>query len=134
MGDEQNSHGMSRLDRMEGLMQLLIDDHLKFNDEHKSLLTSQILLTDRMGKLVGTMETFAGELGELAVTIHQVAESQKELSVSQKELAGAQKELAGAQKELAEAQKELAEAQKHTDERMNALIAVVDDLIRRRPE
>jgi hypothetical protein len=127
MGDEQNGHGMSRLDRMEGLMQLLIDDHLKFNDEHKSLLTSQILLTDRMGKLVGTMETFAGELGELATAIQQIAESQMELSVSQKELSVSQKE-------LAETQKELVETQKHTDERMNALIAVVDDLIRRRPE
>ncbi len=88
MGDEQNGHGMSRLDRMEGLMQLLIDDHLKFSDEHKSLLTSQILLTDRMGELVGTMETFAGELEELTAEIQQIAESQKELSVSQKELAG----------------------------------------------
>jgi hypothetical protein len=120
VSNEPNGQSASRLDRMEGLMQLLIDDHLKFNDEHKSLLTSQILLTDRMGKLVGTMETFAGELGELAATIQQVAESQKKLSVSQKE--------------LADAQKELAETQKHTDERMNALIAIVDDLIRRRPE
>jgi hypothetical protein len=31
MGDEQNGHGTSRLDRLEGLMQLLIDDHLKFS-------------------------------------------------------------------------------------------------------
>jgi len=119
MGDEQNGHETSRLDRVEGLMELLIDDHLKFSDEHKSLLTSQVLLTDRMGKLVGTMGTFAEELGRLAEITRQVAESQKELS-----------EL---QKELSRSQKELYEAQKHTDERMNALIAVVDDLIRNRP-
>jgi hypothetical protein len=29
---------------------------------------------------------------------------------------------------------ELAEQQKHTDARMDALIAVVDDLVRKRPE
>lgn len=52
MGDEQNGHKTSRLDRIEGLMELLINDHLKFSDEHKSLLTSQILLTDRMDKLM----------------------------------------------------------------------------------
>ena len=105
MGDEQNGHETSRLDRMEGLMQLLIDDHLKFSDEHKSLLTSQVLLTDRMDKLVGTVDNLAGEVEKLTEQTSQLAESQKELS----------------------------EAQKHTDERMNALIAVVDDLIRNRP-
>ena len=99
MSDEQNGHGLSRLDRMEGLMELLIDDHLKFRDEHKSLLTSQVLLTEQVGKLT---ETTAG----LAETMKQVAASQKELS----------------------------DAQKHTDERMDALISSVDDLIRNRPQ
>jgi len=65
MCDEQNGHGTSRLDRPEGLKQLLIDDHLKFSAEHKSLLTSQILLTDRMDKLVGTVENLAGEVEKL---------------------------------------------------------------------
>lgn len=105
MGDEQNGGETSRLDRVEGLMQLLIDDHLKFNHEHKSLLTSQILLTDRMDKLIGTVDNLAGEVEKLTEKTSQLAESQKELY----------------------------EAQKHTDERMNALIAVVDDLIRNRP-
>jgi hypothetical protein len=91
MGDEQNGHSLSRLDRMEGLMQLLIDDHLKFSDEHNRLLTAQIVLTDAMNKT------------------------------------------AVAQKELAVAQKELAEAQTHTDRRMDALIAVVDGMIRKPP-
>ncbi len=92
MSEEQNGHGMSRLDRMEGLMQLLIDDHLKFSDEHNRLLTAQVLLTGRMGNLAETMQ------------------------------------------QLVKSQTELAEQQKHTDSRMNALIAVVDDLIRKRPE
>jgi len=91
MSDEQNGHGLSRLDRMEGLMQLLIDDHLKFSDEHNRLLTAQIVLGDRMDKLAETMQ------------------------------------------ELARSQKELADQQKHTDARMNALITVVDGLIRKTP-
>lgn len=104
MGDAQNGPGLSRLDRMEGLMELLINDHLKFQDEHKSLLTSQILLTDQVDKMAGTMGTFGKTMGTFAETMLKLAESQKELS----------------------------EAQKHTDERMNALIAVVDDLVRKR--
>jgi hypothetical protein len=51
MSDEQNGQGRSRLDRIEGLMQLLIDDHLRFTDDHKILLTAQVLQDDRLNKL-----------------------------------------------------------------------------------
>lgn len=91
MSDEQNGHGLSRLDRMEGLMQLLIDDHLKFSDEHNRLLTAQVVLTEAQ-----------------TVTERRV-------------------------KEAFLAIEELAEQQKHTDARMDALIAVVDGLIRKPP-
>ena len=47
-GTHENGSGESRLDRVEGLMALLIEDHVRFSDEHKQLLTSQILLTDRV--------------------------------------------------------------------------------------
>lgn len=52
MSDEQNGHGLSRLDRMEGLMQLLIDDHLRFRDDLRQLLTAQVVQGDRIDKLV----------------------------------------------------------------------------------
>ena len=91
MGDEHNGSGKSRLDRLEGLMELLIDDHLKFTDEHKRLLTAQVLLTE--------------------------AQQHTERSIQ----------------ELAQRIQELAESQKHTGERLNALINVVDDLVRNRP-
>jgi len=87
-GTHENGSGESRLDRLEGLMALLIDDHVQFREEHKQLLTAQILLTDRVDKLAVTLDT---------------------------------------------AIKELSASQRHTDERLNALIAVVDDLVRRRP-
>jgi len=81
-GDEQNGHAKSRLDRLEGLMELLIDDRLKFSDEHKLLLKAQVVLTDRVDKLALTVRELTG-------------------------------------------------AQKRNDDRLNALIHVVDDWIRR---
>ncbi len=81
---ESNGHADPRMDRLEHLMDLLITDHLTFTDEHKRLLTAQVLLT-------GTMQ------------------------------------------ELAEAQKRTDERMKATDVRLNALITVVDGLIRNRP-
>ena len=83
-GEEPNGSGRSRLDRMEGLMELLIDDHVRFQDDLKQLLTAQVVLTDRVDKLTVSVAT-------------------------------------------------LAEAQKHTDERLNALISIVDGLIRKQP-
>jgi len=71
MSDEQNGHGLSRLDRIERLMQLLIDDHLKLSDDHKMLLTAQVLQGERIEKL---------------------AESLKELEEARKLLAEAQKD------------------------------------------
>jgi len=76
--DPSNGGGeKSRLDRLEGLMELLIDGHLQFQQEHKQLLIAQVLLTDEVRKL--------------------------------------------------------AESQRHTEERLNALIDVVDDIVRKRP-
>ena len=80
----QNGSFDSRLNRLEGLMAMLIEDHLKFSEEHKQLLTAQVVLTDRVDKL--------------AIVVSEVVE-----------------------------------AQKHTDERLNALITVVDGIIRNRP-
>ncbi len=34
------------MDRLEKLMDLLITDHSAFSDEHRKLLTAQVLLTD----------------------------------------------------------------------------------------
>ena len=94
----ENGSGESRLDRMERMMALLIEDHVqfredhvRFDDEHKRLLTAQVVLTDRVDKLALRLDT--------TITAIQ----------------------------------ELTSSQRHTDERLNALIAVVDDIVRRRP-
>jgi len=70
--------GSARLERVEKLMELLIDDHLRFSDEHRQLLTSQVLLTDRMDRLTITMQ----ELAEAQkVTGDQMKETDERLSI-----------------------------------------------------
>jgi|HubBroStandDraft_5_1064220.scaffolds.fasta_scaffold2187908_1 hypothetical protein len=80
-----NENGSSRLDRIEHALELLIDDHVQFREEHKQLLTAQVVLTDRLDRLAKTVAANA-------------------------------------------------EAQKATDEQLNALIKIVDDMIRNRPQ
>jgi hypothetical protein len=90
-GTHENGSGDSRLDRLEGLMALLIEDHVQFREDHKLLLKSQVVLTDRVDKLAITMDNAI-----IAI-------------------------------------KDLTDAQRHTDDRLNALISVVDDIVRHRP-
>ena len=87
------NNGTGRLDRIEKALELLIHDHVQFREEHKQLLTAQVLLTDRVDKIARAVE----------------------------ELAAGQRELAAAHKELAAAQKELAAAQKVTELRVSEL-------------
>jgi hypothetical protein len=59
MEEQNGSSGPSRLDRIESLVERLVADHLTFRDEHRALLTAQVLLTDRMDKLTVTMQELA---------------------------------------------------------------------------
>jgi hypothetical protein len=56
---DQNGDKNPRMDRIERTLEMLVADHIAFRDEHKQLLTSQILLTDQMDKLTGTMQELA---------------------------------------------------------------------------
>jgi len=53
---EQNGYNNPRMDRIERTMEMLIADHVKFADEHNKLLTSQILLTDRVDRVAGSIQ------------------------------------------------------------------------------
>jgi hypothetical protein len=76
---EQNGHNNPRMDRLEKLMDLLITDHLSFTDEHKRLLTAQVVLTE---------------------TVQQLAEAQKRTEEAQKRTEETLKELAEGQSVL----------------------------------
>jgi len=45
-------NGTGRLDRIEKALEMLIDDHVQFREEHKQLLTAQVVLTDRLDRLI----------------------------------------------------------------------------------
>lgn len=59
---EPNGNSASRLDRIEAAIDLLINDHLAFRDEHRSLLRAQVLLT-------GTVEGLTARLDALTTTV-----------------------------------------------------------------
>ena len=85
---EQKPRDPTRLDRIEGLVEVLVNRHIEFEEEHKKLLIAQGVLTDRLDKLAAsTQEGFA----------------------------------------------EHKQAMRDFDERLNALIAVVDGLVSRNP-
>jgi len=46
-----NGHDPSSLDRLEALLEVLVNRHLEFEQEHKQLLTAQMVLTDRVDRI-----------------------------------------------------------------------------------
>jgi hypothetical protein len=88
MGDQENGHGKSRLDRIEEIMEVLANRQALIEDEFTRLLKAQVVMFD-------SMTTLTKRVDQLATRMDQ-----------------------------------LAEAQKHTDERLNALITVVDGIVR----
>jgi hypothetical protein len=67
MGDvEQNGHSNPRMDRLEKLMDLRINDHLSFTDEHKRLLTAQVVLTETVQQLAEAQKRTEAQLKENA--------------------------------------------------------------------
>jgi len=109
---ETQAHQEMRLDRF---MQAL--ERIERNQQQ--LLTAQVLLTDAQRK---TEE----KLGLLADSHLRLVENQQRQETEQRRLAQTQQD-------IAEALQRLAETQQHTEERLNALIQIVDELIRRRP-
>ena len=52
MADQRNNgHDNSRLERIEGLIEVLVNEHIEFAREHRQLLTAQVVLTDRLDRL-----------------------------------------------------------------------------------
>ena len=91
MGDESNGDNKNRLDRVEELLEVLVNEHIQFHEEHRQLLKAQVILYD---------------------TTQKLAQAQTDTNLRMAELAA---------------------AQKHTDEKLAALIDVVDSIVRRPP-
>jgi len=59
MGDELNGNDKSRLDRIEELLHVLVNEHIDFHEEHRELLKAQVLLYDAQRKTDGEMALLA---------------------------------------------------------------------------
>ena len=66
------NNGTSRLDRIERALELLIDDHVQFREEHKMLLTAQVLLTEAQKRTEEAQKRTDEKLAALAVTADEV--------------------------------------------------------------
>lgn len=58
-GNGENGNVEGRLTRLEQFVEVLTNEHIQFAEEHKRLLTAQVILTDRMDKLAGRMDKLA---------------------------------------------------------------------------
>lgn len=59
-GHEQG--GSERLDRIERALELMLDDHIRFREEHKQLLASQVLLTGSLELLSERVNTLTANI------------------------------------------------------------------------
>ena len=66
------NNGTARLDRIERALELLVDDHVQFREEHKLLLTAQILLTEAQKRTDEALKRTDEKLAALAVTVDEV--------------------------------------------------------------
>lgn len=114
--EETNGHGESRLDRLELIVLDLGESQEKLMDSQKLLLHAQGVLYDETVKIAKQLSELAGDVDQLAGTVHELSEAQGQATENIKKLS-----------------EESAEFQKSTDERLNALINIVDDLVRKRP-
>jgi ABC-type transporter Mla subunit MlaD len=93
-------------------MELLIDDHVKFSNEHNKLLTAQVLITDAQTRTEKHVQELAQALKHTDERLTELTERLNELT---------------------EGINELKERINELTERLNALITVVDGLIRKPP-
>ena len=66
MGDETNGNKKDRLDRVEALLEMLVNEHIQFHEEHRQLLKAQVLLYDATQKLAQAQTDTNTKLAELA--------------------------------------------------------------------
>ena len=74
MGDETNGDNKTRLDRVEELLEVLVNEHIQFHEEHRQLLKAQVILHDTTQKLV---ERFAQAQADTNARFAELAAAQK---------------------------------------------------------
>jgi len=72
-GDNANTPER-RLTRLEDFVEILTNEHIQFAEEHKRLLTAQVLLTDRIDKLTERMDRLAASQARTDEQLHETDE------------------------------------------------------------
>jgi hypothetical protein len=66
MADETNGDKKGRLDRVEELLEVLLNEHIQFGEEHRQLLKAQVLLYDAVQKIAEAQTVSDRKISELA--------------------------------------------------------------------
>jgi hypothetical protein len=72
-----NGHDPTRLDRLEGLVEVLVNRHLEFEEEHKRLLIAQVVLTDRIDRLAELQTETAERMNVLVAIVDEVVRNRR---------------------------------------------------------
>jgi division protein CdvB (Snf7/Vps24/ESCRT-III family) len=87
----------------------------------------------RLDRVEAILETLGQRQAEFAEELKDLKGVTQVLVTTQADLEAEHRRLLVAQVVMVDSVQQLAEAQRHTDERLNALIAVVDGMVRRPP-
>lgn len=87
----------------------------------------------RFERIESSIERLSAAVLTLAEQMHAMASHGQTVNEMMGKLADAQLRLSQTQSRIADAQLQLAEANNHTEERLNALITLINELLRRLP-
>ena len=77
MGDETNGDKKNRLDRVEQLLEVLVNEHIQFHEEHRQLLKAQVILYDTTQKLYDITQNLAQAQTDTNAKLAELAAAQK---------------------------------------------------------
>ncbi len=81
MGDEINGDNKSRIDGIEEILRVLVNEHAQFHEEHRQRLKAQVLLYDSVQKLTETQRKPDESLALLAAARQHTDERMASLIV-----------------------------------------------------
>ena len=94
-----SSNGSSRLDRIERVIELLVNNQIAIQEQHdrdfKKLMTWQVLMQDKFEKLTVKVDTIAGKVDQQADKIEGVIERIDKLVIAIGELIKSNREARG---------------------------------------
>ena len=70
----QEASGSERLSRIERALEFMLNDHILFREEHKQLMTAQVLLTGSLEKLASRVDALAVRVDKLSGVVETMRE------------------------------------------------------------